>query len=386
MGYTAEYFKLKSLFSANKFERAEIGEGISSLSYNFTSPYASWAEYESVSTGLSDSEPLFLKDESVDENRQFSYTIFSPDSPTRFDRAILLLHGLNEKNWDKYLVWAWFLAKKTGKPVILFPIAFHMNRTPAQWSNPRIMGSYLLNRKEKTGPTVSSTFVNIALSERLIHNPLRFFTSGKQSSIDIALLANQIIKGEHPLFAKGATLDIFAYSIGVFLSQILLLANPDNLFTNTRLFMFCGGAFFDKMDGVSRFIMDQSAFSRLRHYYIQELDNEMKISRPLSDYLLHNPLGISFKSMISSKNLKKFRERRFSEIQERLRSITLKKDRIIPANGVLEAMERFKSVEVMDFPFNYTHENPFPVNDPDISTLVDMYFEKVFNEAAAFLA
>ena len=52
---------------------------------------------------------------------------------------LLLFHGLNEKDWDKYLPWAHALARATGKAVLLFPTAFHMNRAMGHWSDHRCM-------------------------------------------------------------------------------------------------------------------------------------------------------------------------------------------------------------------------------------------------------
>jgi len=47
-------------------------------------------------------------------------------------------------------------------------------------------------------------------------------------------------------------------SIGAFLSQVVLMANQKNLFSDSRLFMFCGGSIFRSMFGVSRSIMPNS--------------------------------------------------------------------------------------------------------------------------------
>ena len=75
-----------------------------------------------------------LADNNIIENFSFEYPVFTPSGKFRQDKAILLLHGLNERNWDKYLPWAEFLCLHTGKPVILFPIAFHINRALVTWS------------------------------------------------------------------------------------------------------------------------------------------------------------------------------------------------------------------------------------------------------------
>ena len=90
-------------------------------------------------------------DDTINENICFEYPIFTPAGRNRYnnDEAILLLHGLNERSWSKYLTWAEYLCNNSGKPVILFPISFHINRAPLSWSNPRTMMNLLNFRREK---------------------------------------------------------------------------------------------------------------------------------------------------------------------------------------------------------------------------------------------
>jgi len=261
MIYTEKYHQLKSHFSPEADKMLFPDSDIT----------CNWVRFESGNTSeLAEERELHFHrlsglnsraDEEIVENRVFSYPVFKNSGSAKSQKAIILLHGLNERNWNKYLVWAHYLVSKTGRPVILFPIAFHMNRSPETWSNPRVMATYLAARKQRLGEVPLSSFANVALSERLSEDPLRFFTSGQQSAADLVQLALQLKKGEHPLFEKGTSPDLFAYSIGAFLAQILLLGNPEGLFTDSRLFLFCGGAFFDDMDGESKLIMDQKAFN-----------------------------------------------------------------------------------------------------------------------------
>jgi hypothetical protein len=53
---------------------------------------------------------------------------------------------LYERSWLKYLAWALNLAELTGSYVILFPISFHINRSPATWKDPRTMIHLLKDR------------------------------------------------------------------------------------------------------------------------------------------------------------------------------------------------------------------------------------------------
>jgi hypothetical protein len=42
-------------------------------------------------------------------------------------------------------------------------------------------------------------------------------------------------------------------------------------------------------------------------------------------------------------------------------------------------------VKVWDFPYAYSHENPFPILDSPLYEKVDHCFERVFSEARSFL-
>ena len=88
--------------------------------------------YSEGLAGLSyDKDSNIDKDTSIKENKSFYYPVFIPYGSAKSKSFILLLHGLNERKWDKYLYWAEYLTLNTGKPVVLFPLAFHINRSPS---------------------------------------------------------------------------------------------------------------------------------------------------------------------------------------------------------------------------------------------------------------
>jgi pimeloyl-ACP methyl ester carboxylesterase len=385
MDYTQSHQQLKAFFQPGTVHAEFPGSGISCDWINFKSENISILaeERDHYFHGLSCLNPL--PDEAIRENLSFSYPVFKNSNPSKNRQAIILLHGLNERSWNKYMIWAHYLTVHTGRPVILFPIAFHMNRSPEAWGNPRVMSSILEARKLRLGEVPMSSFANVALSERLCEDPLRFFTSGQQSAADLVQLTKQLSSGKHPLFEKGTTVDLFAYSIGAFLAQILMLGNPGGLYTDSRVFLFCGGAFFDQMDGVSKLIMDQQAFDRLRQFYIKELNSEMDHSELLKNSMNKTEMGQSFLAMLSADNLRAFRQDVFQKMKKRIHAVALLKDKVIPAKGIMEAMNRFIDVEVLDFPYAYSHENPFPLMSDTDSLLVDNSFNKVFSKAAAFL-
>lgn len=328
------------------------------------------------------------QDSEIEENLRFTYDIIIPSGRNDFSTGIVLLHGLNERSWSKYLQWADYLAAHTGKPVILFPIAFHMNRSPSSWANPRLMKFWMEIRKKTIGTTSALSFANVALSNRLSDEPYRFYYAGRQTVNDLASLAKQILLGHHPLFQQGATLDFLGYSIGSFLAEILLMANPDDLFLSSRLFVFCGGSIFRHMYGTSRYIMDEKAYEHLLAYYCNDwfkpFKNDFDKNKGPDDGLQQ-----AFNAMISPDFFRKEREAFFKSRRNRIAGISLKKDQVMPYRGVEACMGKQNArecFELIDFPFEYTHENPFPLNERIDEQILENSFHRVFWRCASFLA
>lgn len=339
-----------------------------------------WCDYESeviAEYQLSNNTPEFLSD-NIPENRHFSYPVFTFLGEPGDKRAILLLHGLNERNWDKYYSWGAALCEKTKRPVILFPLAYHMNRSPKSWSNPRCLESIYAIRKTKLGNDRSISYANMALSYRLWEKPERFYHSGKQSLSDITSLVKCIIQGSHAVLQDINGIDIFAYSIGAFLAEVALLSDKTSLFGDSKLFMFCGGGTFSSMTGESRAIIDKYAFKRLNSYY----STDFKIEN--SEY---DCSATAFKSMIRDDFQKDFRLDFFKSNADRIAGILLKKDMVMSYKGVEEALGievAHQNVRLTDFDYDYSHEQPFPTNNPDNADLINRSFNLIFDEAAAF--
>ena len=325
-----------------------------------------------------------IPDNGIEENKNFNYLIFAPKRNEKHKDAILLLHGLNERSWEKYLTWAEYLAEHTGKAVILFPIAFHMNRTPLSWHQPRAILPWAQLRKEMIEDLNNSTFANAALSSRISDSPLRFYASGRETIYNLWQLSKEIKNGEHPLFAESTSVNIFAYSIGALLSQVLLLANPEKLFDETKLFMFCGGSIFCKMNGNSKDIMDQEAFAKLQNYFQSDFLDPSKLPSVCKEDFLEE----AFKAMIKQESMQHFRESFFQKACNRIRAISLKNDIVMPTQGIIQALgKRCADVVLkeLDFPFEYSHQIPFPSNKKIEPGLVDSSFRDLFGRVASFL-
>ena len=335
-------------------------------------------------------ETLKHADVDITENKDFKYLLFKKTIPARADGVILLFHGLNERSWDKYLPWAYKLVSDTGKAVVLFPIAFHMNRAPSEWGIARPMKEVSDKRRCHSPAVMNSSFANAAISARIEQIPQRFFWSGLQTFDDIISLISDIKRGTHPSIAPDANFDLFGYSIGSFLGEILLMANPKRYFEASRFFLFCGGPTLDRMFPNSKFILDSDATIAIYSFYTERLETELVLDRRIAHFFSEaHPTGIVFKTMLSYQKNKDAREKYFNEIHNRLRAIALKKDHVIPPSEVLNTLmgeyrDICNQVEVMDFPFPYTHVTPFPT-DGVSEWLVDASFDEVFKKAAEHL-
>ena len=137
------------------------------------------------------------RDGDIEENRNFPYYSFRPATVARPGGTIILLHGLNEKSWGKYLPWGSAAVPEHRKTVILFPLAFHMDRAPSDWSSPRKMQALASCRQARFKADAAS-FVNAALSARLHAAPQRFFLSGLEAYSDVLSLVRLIRRGGLP--------------------------------------------------------------------------------------------------------------------------------------------------------------------------------------------
>ncbi|MCD4797107.1 MAG: DUF6051 family protein [Candidatus Cloacimonetes bacterium] len=349
---------------------------------------------------------LELNDSQIKENIHFNYSIFQSTKPEnskdkkkkkntkqkkeKQKGAIILLHGLNEKDWSKYLPWAKRLAELTEKKIILFPLAFHMNRVPAEWTSIKLMNKVNIERK-KLFPSISnSSFANTALSARLQFYPQRFLWSGLQTFMDVVQLIREIKSGVHPIIDKDEEIDLFAYSIGSFLAQILMMTNPYNYLSDSKLFIFCGGPTLNRMSASSKYILDSEANIAVYSFFIEHLEKELKKDERLSHYFskLH-PVGNYFKSMLDYHKMKNFREKRLKELSKRVCALVLKEDAVVPPSEVMNTLKGAErkipiKVKTLDFEHQYDHVIPFPFRE-SIEKEVNKSFNRVFKYAAKHL-
>ncbi|PTL77972.1 DUF6051 family protein [Vitiosangium sp. GDMCC 1.1324] len=327
---------------------------------------------------------LLDRDDGVTENLEFPYRILAPSGGGRSSRGVLVLHGLNERRWEKYLPWAKALVEGLGVPVILFPVAFHMDRSPALWAEPRTMRQLSRERMRRIPELEASSFANAALSTRLHARPDRFVWSGLRTLRDLTRLSESIQRGEEPLLAPGARLDFFAYSIGAFLAEILLMADDGARFAGSRLVTFCGGCLLSQTVPLSREILD-SAAARALHRLFENLDNEKQLRPELGRLLAEDAAGRAFELMVREDRHRSGREAALQRIGARMSAISLRGDRVMPAMAVAETLAGSGArVEILDPPYAYEHANPFPLQGT-VEAEVERGFEAVFERAVAWL-
>ena len=387
MGYTTNHKILGKAFSLDT-DMQDIKEGdVSYRTYSFHSGYSNHLPGSASIPGKEKDFLTVFPDSEITENINFRYPVFMPRGRKQVDKAIILLHGLNEKSWDKYLPWAQGLVLRTGYAVVLFPISFHMNRTPDNWANPRNMAGLSRLREEKYEGQEATSFANAALSERLDNMPERFALSGYQSVMDLLNLVNHISSGQHTAFKENTEIHFFGYSIGAFLTQVMMIANPGGIFDKSRFVLFAGGTAFSQINGTSRFIIDGQAFAQLRHYYLNDSTWRRKTLRSYVDALGVRNIARAFMAMLSPDYFHGLRDKVFGNFKDQLLVFALKEDKVFPAEDIIEIFDKSGVwVNYVDFPYEYSHEIPFPISkEAEVSEKVDKCFDNLFTEAADFL-
>ena len=388
MGYTATERQISSHFREGLAEGVIPGTGVTVSVRRFSSAVDSSLRDGQNVPGLFRS--LFRSREVEESNREFSYYILSPggdsSKPCDGSGAIILLHGLNERNWSKYIQWGVSLADRTGRPVVLFPLAYHMNRSPRSWIDRHIMMPLVSARQALMPDARLSTFVNVALSTRMTASPQRFMLSGYQTARDLTALIRSMREGSIPGIAAGGRTDFFTYSIGALLIQVMMLSDTALLPDDSRIMLFCGGSAFSMMNGTSKLIMDSRAFEMLLSFYVGWPDSAMNGGRERLTRLMNNtPEGEAFYAMTSLQRLKDLRGRPFSRYDGRLKAVTFESDTVIPAKAVMETLSG-ADTEVWNPGYPCTHESPFPVLAGDNANEADRTFDRLFDTAARFLS
>lgn len=404
MNYTESYHKLREVFSSveseKSFENFSIHKiGFQSVFFDLLPGNTKYrceqhdVNFEVLSNYYNDvgtiQNDVHQEDFLVEENRNFDYYILSPQKADQIKKVIFLFHGFNEKNWNKYLTWGQAICERTGSAVVFFPIAFHMQRAPEHWSNPRKMYQLCEKRKKRFPNIIKSTLFNVAISMRLQSMPQRFIWSGLQTYYDVIQFVEECKRGDHSLIDQDATFDIFAFSIGGLLAEILKLSNHQNYFSDSKVCLFCSGTVFNRISPVSKFILDSEASVALYSYLVEHFNSFLKNDDHLRHYIKEQHFeGKIFHSMLEYQKMRDFREAQFKKVEDQIYAIPLKRDTVIPSFEVINTLQgAFRDIKIpvdeIDFDYEYIHENPFPVNRKD-SQKVNKAFNRVFDKVGVF--
>lgn len=358
---------------------------------NNTEAYAIPAAVDAESNAEGIHTLINKKDSEIDENLDFRYHMLMPEGEQKSADIVMMFHGFNEKYWYKYLPWAAHIVRKTGKAVVMFPIAFHMNRAPALWSEARAMNRASKTRKALHPALISSSLSNVAISTRLHNKPERFIWSGLESYHDVMDFVENVKQGKHPAIEADAGIDFCSYSIGTFLGEIIMMSNKNGYFSKSRYATFCGGPVFNRLSPVSKFILDSEANVNLYSYLVEHLTSHMKNTPELNELLSGSyEEGINFRSLLNYRDNLQYREEKFHALESRFYAIALEQDMVVPPYEVLNTLRGSRQninirVDVLDFPYAYRHEDPFPAN-AKIAGQVDACFQQTFNKISEFLS
>lgn len=404
MDYSNTYAALKELFTLSEtdkeFDTIELHDiefvsesfgilpGIEEYKYD-THNVTPKEELSFYSENGTTNNSVHIKDIFAKSNRSFNYQIVKPKGTERARRVVLLFHGFNERDWSKYLPWAKAISDGTESAVILFPIAFHMQRAPKEWSNTREMFKLSEERKRMFPNIENSSLTNVAVSTRLHAMPHRVLWSGLQTYNDVLQLIKTIKKDNNIHIDKEAHFDIFSFSVGGFLAQVLKLTNYNNYFEHSKVCLFCSGATFNNQAPSSKFILDSETDAALYAYLVEDLDEILKKDAVLYHYLKGGFLpGKIFYALLDYNKEREFREGMLKKYEDQFYAISLTKDDIVSPHQILKTLKGAKRdiairIDELDFEYNYIHENPFPVIAVDAAK-VDKSFEMMFEKVCKF--
>ncbi|NLC49913.1 MAG: hypothetical protein GX762_06055 [Bacteroidales bacterium] len=332
---------------------------------------------------------VHIKDIFAKRNRSFKYQILKPKGKDKVKRVVFLFHGFNERDWSKYLPWAKAISDGTDSAVVLFPLAFHMQRAPKEWSNTREMFKLSEERKQTYPNIENSSLTNVAISTRLHAMPHRALWSGLQTYNDVLQLMKNIKKDNNEHIDKDAHIDIFSFSVGGFLAQVLKMTNFNNYFKESKVFLFCSGATFNNQAPSSKFILDSETDAALYAYLVKDIDEIIETDPVLRHYLKGDFLpGKIFYAMLDYNKEREFRESMLKKHEHQIYAISLTKDDIVTPHEIVNTLKGANRdidirIDELDFEYNYIHENPFPVMGVDPKK-VDESFEKMFEKVLSF--
>jgi pimeloyl-ACP methyl ester carboxylesterase len=325
-----------------------------------------YPQYECGDHGLHFGEeptPGELADCSIEENIRFRYPLLRAHhtgKPQRSSDVLILLHGLNERSFTKYIPWAYQVWSYSRMPVLLFPLSFHINRVRRAWGQTQ-QESYR-RRFEIPGNEHAHRF-NAVMSDRLYAHPERFIWGALQSYWDIVDLVGTIRAGRHPHFEPDTRVHLMGFSAGGYIALSILLENSFGWFDKSRAVMFATCAAIRDVNLASNLIIDHAAEVALVKMYVKYREKQM--NGRLTHWLEHHPEGRWFNAFCGLMPDRKELDQRLREVAPRLLGIANTNDQVMTPGAMLNALQgirRNTGVPIRELNLGI-HENPFATPD-----------------------
>ena len=154
---------------------------------------------------------------------------------------------------------------------------------------------------------------------------------------------------------------------------------------------FCGGTVFSRLSPSSKIILDSEGSVALHSCFVEHLESHVKKDPNLASFLGKGgpPEGQIFRSLIDYRLERAIREEKFRELAPRLYAVALERDMVVPPCEVVNTLQGARRdvpvrVDVLDPPYPYRHEDPFPAASKDAEA-VDGAFRSVFGPICEFL-
>jgi hypothetical protein len=338
-------------------------------------------------------------DESIKENICFRYPLVrkcpSTSEPQQCERLVILLHGLNEFSFLKYMPWAYgtLIGSNVPTSVVLFPLTFSIKRADRQWANLEFKRR-IMEHREKDSHNEKANRFNSIISERLEAHPERFFWGAMQSYWDIVDLVAQIRsednEKQHPHIAPDARIDFIGFSSGGYLALALLAVNHQGWFSDSRACLFATCVEMRNLGTSTIYTVDRKAENKLRKCYVEEFDTWP--NERMRHWLDCHPEGRWMRNFGGRVQDRAQREERLRELAPRLLGITSPNDEVMPLDAMLNVLKGIRrdqwstGVRVEELALGI-HEHPFCLPDYELNKrgLVEPFNERYSAELDQFI-
>lgn len=318
--------------------------------------------YECPEHGLRfDGEPTVgdLVDCSIEENIRFRYPLLrdhEEGTMRRSNEVLILLHGLNERSFTKYIPWAYQIWAHARMPVLLFPVSFHINRVRRAWRDTQ---QACYDRRIAIPGNEHFHRFNAIISDRLHAHPERFFWGALQSYWDIVDLVAMIRADRHPHFAPDTRVHMMGFSAGGYVALSLLLEDANGWFARSRGVMFATCAAMRDVNLASNLILDHAAEVALVKLYVKYREKQM--NPRLAHWFAHHSESRWFDAFCGLMPDRTRLHPRLREVAPRLLGIANSSDQVMTSGAMLNALQgnkRDTGVAIKELDLGI-HENPF---------------------------